>query len=76
MRARFGQPLTRREREVFALYLEGHRLKEIGAQLGGISHKCVETHKASIVCKLGAKNDVDLVKIAIRAGYTTLDEKS
>jgi len=72
----FGASLSPREREVFTLYLDGLRPKEIGARLGGISVKTVSTHKAVIMRKLGAKHDVDLVKIAIRGGYTSLQDKS
>ena len=64
--------LSPREREVFALYLEGHRAKVIAARLG-TTEKTVWAHEANIMRKLGAKHDVDLIKIAIRLGYTSLE---
>ena len=57
--------LTTREREVLQLLAEAHSNKSISAVLR-ISAKTVETHRAAIMSKLGAKSVVDLVMHAIR----------
>ena len=48
----FDQPLTSRERGIVQLVAEGHSNKQI-ANLLNISVKTVETHRASIMRKLG-----------------------
>lgn len=63
--------LSKREREVFELFLQGYSHKEIAARLG-ISPKTENAHKASLQRKLGAKSNVELVKIGIRAGLVEL----
>ena len=57
--------LTLRERQVFALTVEGLSSKQIGLRLS-ISPRTVETHRARILHKLDAHNVVDLVRIAAR----------
>jgi DNA-binding NarL/FixJ family response regulator len=56
--------LTPREREIVQLLAEA-RSKEVAAILG-ISVKTVETHRASVMRKLGITSIVDLVHYAIR----------
>ena len=63
--------LTVREREVLALILDGHALKEVARRLC-LSQKTVGTHKRSIMKKLEAPNNVELVKIGIRQGLIFL----
>ena len=55
--------LTRREREVMLLAVQGQSNKEIGAYLG-ISYRTVEIHKSKIMQKTGAHNLLDLARIA------------
>lgn len=55
--------LTRREREVMLLAVQGHSNKEIGSYLG-ISYRTVEIHKSKIMQKTGAHNLLDLARIA------------
>ena len=62
--------LTNREREVLSLVVMGNTSKEIAKQLF-ISSRTVEHHRASIAKKLKTGNVADLVKYAIRKGYTT-----
>jgi DNA-binding NarL/FixJ family response regulator len=62
--------LSTREKEVLTLLAEGKSSKEI-ADLLHISLRTVEHHRASINKKLKVKNIVDLVKYAIRKGYTS-----
>jgi DNA-binding NarL/FixJ family response regulator len=64
------EALSLREREVLTLLAEGKSSKEI-ADLLFISTRTVEHHRASINKKLKINNIVDLVKYAIRKGYTS-----
>jgi DNA-binding NarL/FixJ family response regulator len=57
--------LTDREREVLQLLAEGKVNKEVAAALG-ISVKTVETHRATVMRKLGMNSIVELVHYAIR----------
>ena len=57
--------LTRREREVLQLIVEGLTTDEIAAQLF-ISRCTVETHRANILGKLGVRNVAGIVREAIR----------
>jgi DNA-binding NarL/FixJ family response regulator len=64
------ETLSTREKEVLTLLAEGKSSKEI-ADLLFISTRTVEHHRASINKKLKIRNLVDLVKYAIRKGYTS-----
>jgi len=64
--------LTIREREVIKLIAEGKSRKEI-AELLYISVHTVGHHRANIMKKLKFKKNTDLVKYAIRKGYTSTD---
>ena len=59
--------LTSREEEVLRLVAEGRGAKEIAAELE-VSVKTVESHRANISNKLGARTLADLVRCAIRHG--------
>lgn len=63
--------LTKREEEILKLYVDGKSINEISGILF-ISPKTVENHKYNLMKKLGFKNDVELVKYAIKAGLTDL----
>ena len=65
MRRQFDQPLTGREHTIIRLVAEGHSNKQI-AQLLNISVKTVETHRASIMRKLGLGSMAALVRYAVR----------
>jgi len=56
--------LTRREKEVLQAISEELTTKEISEKLF-ISPKTVETHRMNLMSKLGAKNSVGIIKIAI-----------
>ena len=60
-----GNPLTERQREVLQLLAEGKVMKEIGDILD-VSTKTVAFHKYRIMEVLGAKNNAELVRYAIR----------
>lgn len=57
--------LTPREREIVQLLAEGHRNKSVAHKLG-ISIKTVETHRTTLMRKLGVKSIVELVRYAVR----------
>jgi len=61
------ETLSRRERQVFQLIIDGQSSSKIGHTLC-VSHKTVEKHRANIVRKLGISNPVDMVKYAVRIG--------
>ena len=65
-----SEPLTLREREVLKLIAEGISNKEI-ADLLFISVRTVEHHRANIMEKLNIKQTANLIKYAIRMGYTS-----
>lgn len=54
--------LTRREREVLDLVLDGLTNKEIANQLG-LSHRTVELHRSRVMAKMKAHSIVELVKM-------------
>lgn len=58
------KPLTPRESDVLGQIMTGASNKQAALRLG-ISHRTVEVHRSRIMEKLGAKNMVDLVRIAI-----------
>lgn len=59
--------LTEREREVLKCVAEGLSTKETAARFE-ISARTVETHRANLMRKLGARSVAQLVRIAIREG--------
>lgn len=61
--------LSMRERQVAKLISEGYTNAETARQLN-ISVKTVETHRSRLFAKLGVKNLADLIRLAIREGWT------
>jgi len=61
--------LTVREKEVLKLIAEGKTSRET-ADLFSISVRTVQHHRANLMRKLGLNKTADLVKYAIRKGYT------
>jgi DNA-binding NarL/FixJ family response regulator len=61
--------LTVREKEVLKLISEGKTSREV-ADLFSISVRTVQHHRANLMRKIGMKKTADLVKYAIRKGYT------
>lgn len=59
--------LTPREREVFEWIARGDTNKEIAARLG-ISPRTVETHRESLMQKLGIRTVAGLTKLALEEG--------
>ena len=66
MSARVSQLLTRREREVVVLAVQGFTAREIGAQLF-IGERTVETHLSNAYSKLNVRSKVDLVRVIAAA---------
>ena len=76
-RARHSAPapheaLSSREREVLQLVAEGHSAGEIGQRLH-LSARTVETHRASLMRKLGLRTRTDLIRYAFRHGIVPLE---
>jgi DNA-binding NarL/FixJ family response regulator len=67
---RHDETLTTREREILKLIAEGSSNKEIADMLF-ISIRTVENHRANIMRKLNIRNAANLIKYAIRKGYTS-----
>jgi DNA-binding NarL/FixJ family response regulator len=61
--------LTQLERTVLALIGEGKRTKEIAAELN-ITFKTAVTHRSNIMDKLGIHEGPNLVRFAIRNGFS------
>jgi DNA-binding NarL/FixJ family response regulator len=64
--------LTPRETEVLQLFAEGKTRKSV-ADLLNISPRTVETHRRRLMDKLGIETTADLIKFAIREGFTQLE---
>lgn len=60
-------PLTRRERQVLKLIVEGRRTRDIAGLLG-LSERTVEKHRASLGHKLGISTPAEMAALAIRHG--------
>ena len=66
--ARLAQEmLTKRELEVLELVAHGHTSGEIAARLG-IGKRTVDSHRASLLSKLGLRNQAALVRYALEKG--------
>lgn len=63
--------LSRREREVLQLVVEGRSSVEIGEMLG-LSSKTIDTYRSRLMQKLGIGDVPTLVKFAIQHGVTSL----
>ncbi|HEX2220207.1 MAG TPA: response regulator transcription factor [Gemmatimonadales bacterium] len=65
--ARSLTQLTGRERQVLVGVAQGHTNREIALQLG-ISHRTVESHRESLMRKLGVRTVAGLTRVALEAG--------
>ena len=61
--------LSRREREVMKLVVQGRLNKQVGGVLG-IAEITVKAHRSMMMRKMGARSLPDLVKMATRLGIT------
>lgn len=62
--------LTKREREVMALIVEGHEHEEIEKELD-ISYSTYKTHRSNILQKLNFKNEVELTRFMVTGNSDT-----
>ncbi len=70
-----GEPydrLTAREREILRLVVAGQTSREISDMLH-ISSKTVQSHRLTIMKKLGLHNRSELIKYAMRKGLLSID---
>jgi two-component system response regulator NreC len=67
------ETLTPRQREVLQLAAEGKTNAEIAARLN-ISVRTVENHRATLMQRLGLRNQSELIRYTIRHGLIPLDE--
>lgn len=65
--------LSRRQREVFRLLASGVTMRDIASRLG-LSRKTVETHRAQVMARLGARHVPELVRLAIRLGIVSTED--
>ena len=63
--------LTKREREVLALIVDGKTSKQV-ARILGISFKTAVTHRTHLMDKLDVHDVAGLVRFAIRAGLVQM----
>jgi len=65
--------LTNREKEILKLVVEGNTNLEMAKKLF-INIRTVETHKTNIMQKLGLKNNVEMVKFAIKNNLLEMEK--
>lgn len=68
-----GTPLTSREHEVLQLIAEGHTTVEI-AEIMSISPHTANRHRANIMQKMGVRNQMELVRLAVKRGLIILKQ--
>lgn len=66
-----GTQLTSREYEVLQLIAEGHTTPEI-AEIMSISPHTANRHRANILQKMGVRNQMELVRLAVNRGLVIL----
>lgn len=74
MSGREPLPLSPRETEVATLLGTGLNHHEIGARLG-IGVKTVDTHRGHVLSKLSLRNNSDITRHVLKAGWIDLDGK-
>lgn len=65
--------LTRREKEIVRLVCEGKRRSEVVALLG-IAPRTFDSHRFEAMHKLGVGNEVQLVRLALAAGWVAFTD--
>ena len=63
-------PFSEREKEIVCMIANGLSSREIAKELN-LSIKTVETHRANIMKKMGARNVAEMIKQAVRWGVVT-----
>ena len=64
--------LTRREKQVLAMVVDGLTTREVAAELN-LSPRTIDHHRSNLLKKFNLKNSVDLVKYAVRHGYAEVE---
>ncbi len=64
--------LTKREKQILSLVVEGHTSK-VMATILNLSPRTVDHHRSNLLKKFKMKNSVDLVHYAVRNGYVALE---
>lgn len=65
--------LTARERQVLQLIVEGATTSDIGIRLK-IGSRVAESHRSSLLRKMGLHSDQDLIRAALQRGVSPMDE--
>ncbi|BHH81799.1 response regulator [Desulforhopalus sp. 52FAK] len=66
------QELTKREKEILQLVVQGLTSKQMAGQLN-LSQRTIDHHRSNLLRKFNRKNSVDLVNYAVRNGFVTTD---
>jgi DNA-binding NarL/FixJ family response regulator len=66
------ETLTNRERDILYLVAEGRTTAEIAERLS-IGVRTVESHRGSMMRKLGLQTQADLIRFALRRGIISID---
>lgn len=64
------QELTKREKEILQLVVQGLTSKKMAEQLN-LSQRTIDHHRSNLLRKFNRKNSVDLVNYAVRNGFVT-----
>ena len=64
------QELTKREREILQMVVDGYTSRQIADGLG-LSPRTVDHHRSNLLRKFDMKNSVDLVNFAVRNGFAS-----
>lgn len=66
------QELTKREKEILQLVVQGLTSKKMAEQLN-LSQRTIDHHRSNLLRKFNRKNSVDLVNYAVRNGFVTTE---
>ncbi len=66
------QEMTKREKEILQLVVQGFTSKQMAEQLN-LSQRTIDHHRSNLLRKFDRKNSVDLVNYAVRNGFVTSD---
>ena len=64
--------LTKREKQILAMVVEGYTSKDMAAKLN-LSPRTIDHHRSNLLKKFKMKNSVDLVNYAVRNGYVVVE---
>lgn len=64
--------LTKREKQILSMVVEGHTSKDMAAKLN-LSPRTIDHHRSNLLKKFKMKNSIDLVNYAVRKGYVVVE---